>query len=593
VKKILAFDTETRGLDWFDPNQRAFLATTADSEGEYLFDLEDPTQASAFIEQVRGADVLVAHNLSFDVHHVREATGLDILELGKELHDTDILSRLLFPGGQRTAERGGHGLKTLARIYLDPNADAEEAAIDDLAKSLNYKSGIKPPKSHAPGKPWTAYYDVYRAFPAALGAYAVKDARYTYDLFIQFMPMLRDKERLSELYDLEMRVAPILIRAEQRGTVLDAIRVADLRRAYEAKERRLRHELEATLGEAALSGTGSEAALEEALLGMGVPLYRKTATGKLSTNKFALQEFEDDFPVLQVLEEHRQAQKFLSTYIGPMQDRKVVHPSFMQVEAWTGRMSCRRPNMQNIPVKAGPEVRSVFVARPGHKLIVSDYDSIEVRLLAYYLGTDGEPYRQLIRDGHDPHAYMAAQIHAGRMEDFLKGTAGEKERAIAKNTMFAITYGAGGPRVSDMNKISIPEARALIKTIKDSLPGYYRLNRRIKTKVEMMGHVQTIAGRMQPVDKQKAYVGLNALIQGSAADIMKAGLIEVENAIAPLGGKVLFVVHDEVVSEVPTSVADRALREQNRALERVGEIYNLDPPLSAEGKIVSNYGEAK
>jgi DNA polymerase-1 len=188
---------------------------------------------------------------------------------------------------------------------------------------------------------------------------------------------------------------------------------------------------------------------------------------------------------------------------------------------------------------------------------------------------------------------MAAQIHAGRMEDFLKGTAGEKERAIAKNTMFAITYGAGGPRVSDMNKISIPEARALIKTIKDSLPGYYRLNRRIKTKVEMMGHVQTIAGRMQPVDKQKAYVGLNALIQGSAADIMKAGLIEVENAIAPLGGKVLFVVHDEVVSEVPTSVADRALREQNRALERVGEIYNLDPPLSAEGKIVSNYGEAK
>jgi DNA polymerase-1 len=592
VSKVIAFDTETRGLDWFDERQRAFLATTADADGEWAYDLSDSEQVEAFTRQIRAADILVAHNLSFDVHHVREATGLDILTLGKELHDTDTMSRLLFPGGQRGAERGGHGLKNLARVYLDPHADAEEEAIDELAKSLGYKNGIKPAASFR-GGPWLAYYDVWRAYPTALEAYAVKDARYTYDLYQMFRPLLDQDERLSQVYDLEMQVAPVLIEAERLGTAIDPEQVEALRQMYLEREVTLRDTLERELGENALGGEGSEAALEEALLGMGVPLHRKTQTGKLSTNKFALQEFEDAFPVLQTLEEYRQATKFLGTYIEPMRGRTVVHPSFIQVGAWTGRMSCRRPNMQNIPVKAGPEVRSVFVARPGHKLVVSDYDSIEVRLLAYYLGETGEAYRELIRAGHDPHAYMAAQIHGGRMEDFLKGTLGEKERAVAKNTMFAITYGAGGPRVADMNKISVTEARALIKTIKDSLPGYHRLMSRIKNKIKLNGYVQTIAGRMQPVDREKSYVGLNALIQGSAADIMKAGLLRVNEALKPFGGRVLLVVHDEVVSEVPADRAAEALAAQNAALRMAGEAFGLDPSLEASGKVVDTYGEAK
>jgi DNA polymerase I-like protein with 3'-5' exonuclease and polymerase domains len=593
VTKVIAFDTETRGLDWFDERQRAFLATTADGQQEWAYDLSDPAQVADFVAQLEAADILVAHNLSFDVHHVREAIGLDILTLGAELHDTDTMSRLLFPAGQRGQERGGHGLKHLATIYLDPHADAEEEAINELAKTLGYKNGIKPSMSHPHGEPWLAYYDVWRAYPLAMEAYAVKDARYTYDLYQMFRPMLEGNERLLTVYDLEMQVAPVLIEAERLGTAVDSEQVEALRQHYSEREKTLRADLERELGENALGGEGSEAALEEALLGMGVPLHRKTKTGKLSTNKYALQEFEDDFPVLQTLEEYRQATKFLGTYLAPMRGRTVVHPSFIQVGAWTGRMSCRRPNMQNIPVKAGPEVRSVFVARPGHKLIVSDYDSIEVRLLAYYLGSEGESYRELIREGHDPHAYMAAQIHGGTMADFLKGTPGEKERAIAKNTMFAITYGAGGPRVADMNKIEIPEARALIKTIKESLPGYYRLMRRIKNKIELNGYVQTIAGRTQPVDREKSYVGLNALIQGSAADIMKAGLLRAADALKPFGGSVLLVVHDEVVSEVPAAVADAALAAQNDALTSAGEDFNLDPPLLASGKVVDTYGEAK
>jgi len=98
--------------------------------------------------------------------------------------------------------------------------------------------------------------------------------------------------------------------------------------------------------------------------------------------------------------------------------REIVHPSFFQCEAWTSRMSCRRPNMQNIPKRAGKEVRSILVPREGHAFVIYDYESIEVRLLAHYLGDAG--FQQLIEDGHDPHAWMATNIWGGAMEDFVK-----------------------------------------------------------------------------------------------------------------------------------------------------------------------------
>ena len=390
--------------------------------------------------------------------------------------------------------------------------------------------------------------------------------------------------------------------------------MADLHREYEDRAQALREELAAELGEEALGGPGSEAALLEALLGLGVPLHRTTPTsGELSTSVFALQEFEDDFPILQKLSEYRQVEKFLSTYLGPMRGREVVHTSFRQIGAWTGRMSSARPNMQNIPKRAGVEVRSVFVPREGHSFVVLDYESIEVRLLAWYLNDPG--YRQLISDGLDPHAWMADQIWGGGMESYSKDSA---ERKDAKNTLFAITYGAGGRRITDMLKLdpgpyydeSHPairaareqgrfwpqpgpqyrEARALIRKIKDALPGYKQLNARIRNKIESVGHVNTIIGRKNPVNRDKAYVGLNALIQGSAADIMKQGLVNVAHAVDQFGGVPLLVVHDEVVVEVPTEQAEACAQAMENAL---CSAYPLDPPLSVEGGIVhSNYAEA-
>jgi hypothetical protein len=359
----IAFDTETKGVDWSDPGQRAFLATFADAGDTWH-------EESVIHGDLSGPSVWLAHNLSFDWHQLRATWDLDLSQPPYDrvtFHDTDVMARLLFPSGQYDAkgEYVGYKLKQLARVHLDPNADVEEKELDEAAQAIGYKS-IKPPKTHR--GPWLAYYDVWRAYPDVLLKYALQDARITYDLAAHFIPLLQANDRLWRLYELEMQVTPILVDAERRGTHLDRARVESLYQDYKQREVEVYARLfdEHNWPKESLGGEGSQAALLEHLTEtLGIPLYRTTDTGALKTDKYALQEFAGDFPALADFLEWRTIEKFLATYIEPMRDKDDVHPSFYQIGAWTGRMSCSRPNMQNIPAKAGSEVRDVFVARAG------------------------------------------------------------------------------------------------------------------------------------------------------------------------------------------------------------------------------------
>jgi len=570
----IAFDTETKGLDWFDPEQQAFLLSWADEDGGHAYELGDTDAHQAFIEALARADRVICHNLAFDAHQLRETWGVDILDEDVELHDTDLMSRVVMPFGQRK-DRGGHGLKNLGKILVDPSAADSEETMKELAEA----AGIKL-------KTTGGYYDFYRAYPRELTEYAIQDAVLTLQLFDKLYPML--DERSSVCYNLEMQVAPILIRAEQRGVALDGDAVDELYKQYTQEQRELRDELSKEFGdELILDGKGSEESLLEALQMIGVPLYRTTGTGKLSTSKFALQEFEDDFPQIATLLEYRRVNKFLSTYIGPMRGRDVVHTSFRQCEAWTGRMSSARPNLQNLPKRAGREVRRPLVARPGYRLVACDFDGIEARLLAYYM--NDERYKEFFRTGQDPHAWMASEIHGGEPSDYAKGTAGEDRRNAAKNTLFAITYGAGGPRVADMNKITVPEAKGLISKIKNSLPQYRKLMGRIRKKVQYQGYVSTLMGRKQMIAKDKAYVGLNALIQGSAADVMKQAVVNIEEEFKGDDVHLLLVVHDEAVLECPIAGAEIVKDRACHAMQRAGD--QIDPPLVASGSVGTTYEE--
>lgn len=594
-KYTIAIDTETGGLDWWDPDQQAFLITWSDASRDYLARVDNDAEIAEFKAALKLADRIVFQNAPFDVHQIRATLGIDLLSTGAELWDTKVMAQVLHPAGQ-SGSPSTYNLKHMATVYLRDDATDPEDDIKRMAKAI----GLSTIKQKG------AYHEVWRAYPEVMERYAMNDTRITYDLFEFFTRELEQRPELARVMELERRVVPILIRAEERGVRINQKRVAEIRLEQEDKRDVAAAELVAEGFQ--LDGDGTEPALIEALQNHGVPLYRRTATGQLATNKFALQEFEDDFPIVGVLQRYREANKLIGTYLDTMSGVKAVHPSFQSIGAWTRRMSCRRPNMQNVPKG---ELRSVIVPRRGYSFIVADYDAIEMRLLAYYLGR--EEYRDLVSRS-DPHAWMASEIWGGLPADYAKGGPRDEERSKAKNGLFAICYGAGAPRITDMFKLDpgpkytaddwavkqgykrvgdwkYDEAKALISDIKEAIPGFTHLQSRIKTKVKSRGYVNTIFGGVNPVGKDKAYVGLNALIQGSAAEVMKQGLINVASAIEDFDAHVLLVVHDEVVVECRKGQAKECEEVINEALIAAADI---DPPLAVTSAVVStHYGDAK
>ncbi len=611
-----SFDTETRGLGWYNADERAFLTTWSDQRGnDHLAHQDDARAMAAFQSDMRKADVIAAHNMPFDVHQTRESeNGFDLLTLGKRLVDTALLARVVVPERRFAEGNEGtpYGLDGLSKTYLP--AEDQKISPADRAKELGIK--LKTTGGHRA---------LWQADPEFLETYAKQDTRATIELLPHLARLVPPTQRI---WELERDAMPHLIRAEARGVMVDQAKVTPLWTKYTVKREAAYEAVVAALGTDALGdpddpdSKDEPAALREALLAYGVPLHRMTRSGEeLAVNQPALTEFKNDFPVISALFAYRQASKFLSTYINPMLGRDVVHTSYNQIGAWTGRMSSRNPNLQNLPVRGegASELREMFVPRPGHCFVVSDFDQIELRLLAYYLNNPG--FIERIEAGAQVFQELAATIWGGTPEAYAKGTAGEKKRAEAKNGTYAICYGVGAAKFSDMLDLppgppngpnawkvqrgyakatdpSYPEGVRIIKTVKSWLPGYDGLmcswkgrEGRIIQKIRATGHVNTIMGRRQPVDRDKEYVGLSALIQGSAADIFKQAVINVAEATAHLGALPVMFVHDEIVSECPIEHAAEALRLQDAAMAAA---YDLRPRLSVSGTIaMNNYAGGK
>lgn len=637
--RALAFDTETGGLDWFEPADRAFLITWADADGTYYAEIEqDEDAVSRFINDIRQmnrGDRLWGHNLKFDLHHVRAATGFDVLEYaeahGIELWDTHSVDQVLHPEGQRKG-RGGHGLKALDKQYLDGLAEQYDARLEEIAKDLGISLKSTP---HAYRIIWES------RFHDEMLTYARQDARSTYDLGEHhFIPQLREApSNLQRVVQLEREVMPVIYLAERRGVALDTQQVQAFKAQFEAQERELRERLLTELGgvpesesdyeDNLLDGKGSKRALVEALQKVGVPLTDRTDNGELSTSKAALAPLAAEYPVIADLFEWRRVRRFLNTYIGPMVGREVIHTDFQQQEAWTGRMSSRRPNMQNWPQRAGKEVRNVLVARPGYRLLVADYSQMEAMILARYFNAPS--LIEAINNGLDMNAYTAALIWGGDPEDWSKHgpkAEGEQSRKTARHTFYATMYGAGAGKVTQQLPFlsrepyyeldadgrlvdaatgrAVPqkawkgglwprpgwqydEARALQRKIKNSLPGYKSFLRRLERKIDEVGYVNTYYGRQNPVSPDKKYVAVAAIVQGTGADVLKLAAVRARRALEPYGAQIVMFAHDELVAEAPKHVAEEALAVLVEAMEGAAPDHN--PHFRASGHVVTHYGE--
>lgn len=264
--------------------------------------------------------------------------------------------------------------------------------------------------------------------------------------------------------------------------------------------------------------------------------------------------------------------------------------------------SASRPNMQNLPrvdedadEDADQElalgVRRVIVPERGNALLVGDYTNIEVYMLAHYIADD-----ELIADlesGMDMYARTAARVYGYRYEDCVKGAKYSAARQRSKTTALTAMYGGGAQLLSTRLGISTAEAAAIKRETLDAIPGYWSLDDRVKAAVRSrtFPHVVTICGRRLYVPRDKDYVALNTILQGSSAEIMKLGMIAAAPAIARLGYAVRLVVHDELVAEGPACNAPQALVVLKQAMESV---YPLRPALKVSGDwSIDSYADAK
>lgn len=538
---IVALDTETTGNRWFD-GHRPFLATASDYDRDYVYRLDKPDDVHELGLMVASADELVFHNASYDLHMLT-VLGFDLDDLlERVIHDTEILARLTIPDYQIA----NYKLKTLAEAYVTADARESETAIRECMVSLGLIRTVEQKEI-----PDGAFYDVWVAYPDILEKYALADTRYTYDLYHVLLGKLNGNTRRA--LALEEATLPVMVRMEDSGVAVDPDQVNKLHNQYVTLDAQQQADIrDATWTDFNVNSADDVRRWVEE---QGVELTEKTPSGQIAVNKWALQRAAREHPEITEFIERifdaRSTSKFISTYIGPMLDRDVVHPDFRQIGARTGRMSCMSPNMQNIPVRSGPEMRSMFVPREGRQLVVADYSSIELRLLDYYM--NGGPLGAIIEEG-DPFLWLGEQIF-GTSDQSLWPIG----RGPLKNGFYAMTYGAGGPRFAETvgGGMTPAEGRAIIKRIKKVLgPKYKALSDGIGYKIRRNGFVTTLSGREQYVNPDKAYVGLNALIQGSAADILKHALVAAARELRPLDVNLVLTVHDEIVADAPDDGGD-------------------------------------
>jgi DNA polymerase-1 len=327
---------------------------------------------------------------------------------------------------------------------------------------------------------------------------------------------------------------------------------------------------------------------------------RKGKTG-YSTDTRVLRTIRHEHPIVEVLEEWRELTKLVNTYLGPLptllgEDGR-LHTHFNQAVAATGRLSTSNPNLQAIPIRTelGREIRSAFVAEPGHRLVSADYSQVELRILAH---VSGEPrLRDAFARGEDIHAATAAEVLGKDQATLTKD-----ERNVAKMVNFGIIYGISAFGLSENLEIPRDDAQQYIDTYLARFPMVQDFIERTIEQAKEDGYVTTLLGRRRPVPEIRASnrqtrslgerLAVNSVMQGTAADVIKVAMVRIHRRLVDegRGSRLVLQVHDELLVEAPdaeVSLVKELVRE-----EMCGA-YPLDPPLAVDVGAGDDWNEAK
>jgi len=333
---------------------------------------------------------------------------------------------------------------------------------------------------------------------------------------------------------------------------------------------------------------------------LGLPPVKKTKTG-YSTNADVLEKLKGKHPIVSAIMDYRMLTKLKSTYADGLMhaigaDGR-IHTTFQNLVTATGRLSSTEPNLQNIPVRSdlGAEIRKMFIPKAGCVLVDADYSQIELRVLAHIAGD--ETMRQAFRSGMDIHTATASQVFNIPAEEVTP-----LQRRHAKAVNFGIVYGISEFSLAEDIGVSRYEAKSYIDGYLANYRGVKAYMKKVVDDARENGYTQTLYGRRRYIPELKSSnfnirqgaerIALNTPIQGSAADLIKLAMIQVDKALSEQypEARLLLQVHDELIVECPKEIAEDVSRLISEKMEQVA---TLQVPLLAEAKWGNSWYEAK
>ena len=577
---VFDIDTETSSLDTMTADLIGISLACNEGEGCYIpikhSYAEMPKQIPLTqIQKILGSTItknqkkLVGQNLKFDLPMLNRH-GIKVEEF---LGDTMLMSYVLNSTGTR------HGLDRMALFYLNYEPMKYEEVAGSASKQINF-----------------AQVEI----PAAT-FYAAEDADVTLRLFNLLNGMLEGQPKLINLLQsIEYPMLQSLIRVETNGAKIDAKMLSDYSDELAIKIEELSKAAYKMAGEE--FNMDSPKQLVEILYNkLDLPVLKKTPKGQPSTNEDTLQRLAEEYDLPKIIIEYRGLAKLKSTYTDSLINiqhpvTKRIHTSYQQAITSTGRLSSTEPNLKNIPIKTaeGRKIREAFIADRGNVLISADYSQIELRIMAHLSGDKNLTHA--FNNNIDVHSATASEIFNISLEEVSPD-----HRRSAKAINFGLIYGMSAFGLTRQLGIPRHEAQAYLDTYFERYIGVRKYMDSTKELAKKNLFVETILGRKLHVAAINDSNGLrrqaaeraaiNAPLQGSAADIIKKAMIDVDHWIGNDNPniKMIMQVHDELIFEVKKGFAQEALENITSLME---SSVKLDIPLIVDANTGANWNEA-
>lgn len=425
-------------------------------------------------------------------------------------------------------------------------------------------------------------------------------SKFIYETVDEFTTELDNEDMLHLFKDIEMPLVRVLAKMEMNGIRVDTDTLDIIKNKLEEKLNVLSSKIYDLAG--IEFNISSPKQLGEILFEkMDLPHKAKKGRNGYSTNHDTLMKLYDLHPIIPLILEYRNLIKLMTTYMNNLKDYVMsdskIHTIFKQTITRTGRLSSAEPNLQNIPIRTeeGKEIRKAFLPEEDSVILTSDYSQIELRILAHISGCKN--LISAFNNSEDIHTKVASDIYGVDASLVTKTM-----RRTAKAVIFGIVYGISGFGLGENLDISPKEAKKYIDKYLTMYPGVKEYMDNIKMKAKEQGYVRTIMNRKREIDELKntnyiivksgERMAMNTPIQGSAADIIKKAMIDVDNEMAKKGlkSKMLIQVHDELVFTVPKDEIE-IMKELVR--DTMENAYNLEVPLKVDVELGSNWYDAK